>query len=250
MPTSARYSCAVNEQPQPTIEPPAAAGVVAALRNLIVSGRYKAGERLAEAPLSEELGVSRTPVRLAVRTLEHEGLLERSGSRGYAVRAFSEADVRCAVEVRGALEGLAARRLAERGMSSEVRARLAACLDDGERVLAKGRLDADDFGEWSRINETFHRTIAGATDSRVVADAIERNNRLPFASSDSFTVDLGALDKEYEKLRVAQLQHRLVFEALEGGEAARVEGLMREHAYIGLRYLRHLQAAGAAAVAR
>lgn len=225
------------------------AGVVAALRNLIVSGRYKAGERLAELPLAEELGVSRTPVRMAVRTLEHEGLLERSGRRGYAVRAFSEADVRCAVEVRGVLEGLAARRLAEHGMTPEVRAQLAACLDDGERVLAKGVLVPDDVGAWSRLNETFHRTIARATDSRVVADAIERNNRLPFASSDSITVDRGALDREYEKLRIAQLQHRLVFEALEAGEAARVEGLMREHAYIGVRYLRHLQAAGGGAAA-
>lgn len=225
------------------------AGVVAALRNLIVSGRYKAGERLAELPLAEELGVSRTPVRLAVRTLEHEGLLERSGRRGYAVRAFSEADVRCAVEVRGVLEGLAARRLAEQGMTPEVRAQLAACLDDGERVLAKGVLVPDDVGAWSRLNETFHRTIARATDSRVVADAIERNNRLPFASSDSITVDRGALDREYEKLRIAQLQHRLVFEALEAGEAARVEGLMREHAYIGVRYLRHLQAPGGGAAA-
>ncbi|ODU09523.1 MAG: GntR family transcriptional regulator [Rubrivivax sp. SCN 71-131] len=218
----------------------APAGVVAALRNLIVSGRFKAGERLAELPLAEELGVSRTPVRLAVRTLEHEGLLERSGRRGYAVRAFSEADVRCAVDVRSVLEGLAARRLAEHGLSPAVHAQLAACLDEGEQVLAKGRLDAGDIDAWSRLNEVFHRTIAGAGESRVVAEAIERNNRLPFASSDSITVDRSALAKEYEKLRVAQLQHRLVFEALENREAARVEGLMREHAYIGVRYLRHL----------
>jgi GntR family transcriptional regulator of vanillate catabolism len=221
-------------------EPIAPAGVVAALRNLIVSGRFKAGERLAELPLAEELGVSRTPVRLAVRTLEHEGLLERSGRRGYAVRAFSEADVRCAVDVRSVLEGLAARRLAEHGLSPAVHAQLAACLDEGEQVLAKGRLDAGDIDAWSRLNEVFHRTIAGAGESRVVAEAIERNNRLPFASSDSITVDRSALAKEYEKLRVAQLQHRLVFEALENREAARVEGLMREHAYIGVRYLRHL----------
>jgi GntR family transcriptional regulator of vanillate catabolism len=60
--------------------------------------------------------VSRTPVRLAFRTLEQEGLLEKAGKRGYVVRAFSEADVLCAIEVRGALEGLAARRLAERGI--------------------------------------------------------------------------------------------------------------------------------------
>ena len=96
------------------IKPPAAesASVLAALRQLIVDGRYPPGTRLAEIPVAAALGVSRTPVRLAFRTLEQEGLLRKSGKRGLEVRAFTEADVLCAVEVRGALEGLAARRLA------------------------------------------------------------------------------------------------------------------------------------------
>jgi GntR family transcriptional regulator of vanillate catabolism len=63
-----------------------------------------------------------------------------------------------------------------------------------------------------------------------------RNNHLPFASADSIIIDPNALDREYEKLRFAQLQHQLVFEALARRESARVEMLMREHAYIGLRY--------------
>ena len=129
---------------------------------------------------------------------------------------------------------------------------------DGETqsgVLAAAlarRIDAEEAVEDPRqvLGRNRRPGILDRHPHRVVADAIDRNNRLPFASSDSITVDRGALDKEYEKLRVAQLQHRLVFEALEGGEAARVEGLMREHAYIGLRYLRHLQAAGAASLAR
>ena len=61
---------------------PEAASVVAALRQLIVNGRYPPGTRLAEIPVAQALGVSRTPVRLAFRTLEQEGLLEKTGKRG------------------------------------------------------------------------------------------------------------------------------------------------------------------------
>jgi GntR family transcriptional regulator of vanillate catabolism len=210
--------------------------VVATLRKLIIEGHYPAGTRLAEIPVATALGVSRTPVRLAFRTLQQEGLLQTAGKRGFVVRAFSEQDVQCAVEVRGVLEGLAARRLAERGMSEAVRATLKGCLDEGGELLAKGHLTQDDIGTWSRVNNAFHRTIVEATESSVIADAIARNNHLPFASADSIIIDFNGLDREFEKLRLAQLQHQLVFEALERGESARVEMLMREHAYIGLRY--------------
>jgi GntR family transcriptional regulator of vanillate catabolism len=212
------------------------ASVVATLRKLIIDGRHPAGTRLAEIAVAEALGVSRTPVRLAFRTLEQEGLLQKAGARGFVVREFSEADVLCAVEVRGALEGLAARRLAERGLSPAQRALLQSALDEGEAVLAAGTLSEEGIGAWSAVNERFHRAIVEGTDSRVIADAIARNNHLPFASADSIVIDKTALDREYRKLRMAQMQHILVFDALVGGEGARVEMLMREHAWIGFRY--------------
>jgi GntR family transcriptional regulator of vanillate catabolism len=215
---------------------PDSVGVVATLRKLIIDGRYAAGERLAEIPVATALGVSRTPVRLAFRTLEQEGLLQKAGTRGFLVREFSEADVLCAVEVRGVLEGLAARRLAERGMTPEVRACLARCIADGERVLARGTLSEEDIGPWSRLNDTFHRCIVESAGSHVIGDAIARNNHLPFAAADSITIDTAALDEEYRKLRIAQLHHQLVLDALEQRESARVEALMREHAAIGIRY--------------
>jgi GntR family transcriptional regulator, vanillate catabolism transcriptional regulator len=210
--------------------------VVATLRRLIIDGHYPAGTRLAEIPVAEALGVSRTPVRLAMRTLQQEGLLQSVGKRGVVVRQFSDADVQCAIEVRGALEGLAARRLAERGMPPAVEAALRQCVADGAALLAKGHLADDDVGAWSRINNAFHQTIVTATDSHVIADAIARNNHLPFASADSIVIDPQALDREYQKLRMAQLQHELVFDALTQRESARVEMLMREHAYVGFRY--------------
>ncbi len=213
------------------------ASVVAALRQLIVSGRLAAGERVAEIPVSLSLGVSRTPVRLAFRALAQEGLLEPAGKRGHVVRRFSELDVRIAVEVRGVLEGLAARHLAERGLPDAVRATLAGCVDEGAALLAKGHLVDSDVAAWVALNQRFHQALTRSHDSHVIADAIARNNHLPFASADSIALNREALPAEFQKLQVAQLQHRLVLDALLHGESARVEMLMREHAWVGLRYL-------------
>lgn len=210
--------------------------VLARLRNGLLQGRWRPGERLTEDAVAEALGVSRTPVRLALRQLAQEGLLVPVGKRGLAVRAISEADVQCAVEVRGALEGLAARRLAERGLDAELQVRLDDTLARGRAVLAKGHLVLADIATWSALNRDFHHAIVGTAGSRVIADAIARNNHLPFASADSITLDAQALGREFAKLQLAQVHHELVVQALARRESARAESLMREHAWIGVRY--------------
>src|SRR5438045_9273350 len=88
--------------------------VVATLRKLIIEGHYAAGTRLAEIPVAEALGVSRTPVRIAFRSLEQEGVLQPAGKRGFVAREFSDHDVLCALEVCGVPEGLPALRPSER----------------------------------------------------------------------------------------------------------------------------------------
>ncbi|HET7863991.1 MAG TPA: FCD domain-containing protein, partial [Burkholderiaceae bacterium] len=143
---------------------------------------------------------------------------------------------RAAIEVRGMLEGLAARHLAERGMSGAVRDALALSLSEGQAVLAKGHLADEDIARWSRLNQRFHDALVHSHESHVIGDAIARNNHLPFASADSIALNRDALPAEFQKLRVAQLQHQLVFDALVQRESARVEMLMREHAWVGFRY--------------
>lgn len=76
---------------------------ILSLRDLILSGELKPGERLSELAIVDRLGVSRTPVRTALVRLEEEGLLEAIPSGGYAVRHFSEADIFDAIETRGTL---------------------------------------------------------------------------------------------------------------------------------------------------
>jgi GntR family transcriptional regulator of vanillate catabolism len=87
------------------------------LRDLILTGELKAGDRISELAVVERLGVSRTPIRMALVRLEEEGLLELIPSGGFAVKAFSERDICDAIEIRGTLEGLCARLAAERGLT-------------------------------------------------------------------------------------------------------------------------------------
>ncbi|SFX32258.1 GntR family transcriptional regulator, vanillate catabolism transcriptional regulator [Marinospirillum alkaliphilum DSM 21637] len=209
---------------------------VSTLRKLISDGHLKPGEKLGEVQVAEMLGVSRTPIRLAFRTLEQEGLLEKAGKQGFVVRAFSREDVICGLEIRGVLEGLAARKMAEAGLTVTDKAALQQCIDDGDALFAKEHPTEVDLLNWSEINARFHGVIVKGAGSRAIADAIARNSHLPFASSDSIIFDTRHVDREFRKLHLAHLQHQMVFQALVMGEGARAEMLMREHAYIGLRY--------------
>src|SRR6266545_5569925 len=84
------------------------------VREMLLRGEVTRGERISELPLVARLGMSRTPIRLALERLAHVGLLEATATGGFAVREFTIADVCDAIEVRGVLEGTAARLAAER----------------------------------------------------------------------------------------------------------------------------------------
>src|ERR1044071_5528762 len=89
------------------------------IRELLLLGEFARGERISELPLAARLGMSRTPIRLALERLAHIGLLESTSTGGFTVREFTLAEVRDAIEVRGILEGTAARLAAERLRDSE-----------------------------------------------------------------------------------------------------------------------------------
>src|SRR5438105_10223032 len=88
------------------------------VREMLLRGEFARGERISELPLVARLGMSRTPIRLALERLAHIGLLEAAATGGFTVREFTLAEVRDAIEVRGVLEGTAARLAAERLLDS------------------------------------------------------------------------------------------------------------------------------------
>jgi GntR family transcriptional regulator of vanillate catabolism len=207
------------------------------LRQMIMAGELKPGTRVAEVPVAARLGVSRMPVRLALPILEQEGLLQKTGRRGYRVRPIGEKEIRDAIEVRGALEGVAARLVAEAGLDGEMRAVLIECLERGDAIFKKGSITEIDVEAFHDLNVTFHDAILEACGNAALSNAIARNDHLPFASIRSLAVDLSALDVEFRRLDLAHLQHHLIFDALDKGQSARAEAVMREHAYAAVQYL-------------
>jgi len=199
------------------------------IREMILRGELGPGERVAEAPLAERLGMSRTPVRQALPVLAQEGLLAEHQTRGYVVRGFSTADVLDAIDLRGVLEGLAARRVAERGVSRTLLQALRVCLAEGDQILAEGHV-ADKFEAlYVDMNVRFHQLIVAECRSPIIQQALERNARIPFAGPQALALDKTSLERMYDTMAYAHRQHHCIVSALERGESARVEALMREH---------------------
>ncbi|MBN3791185.1 GntR family transcriptional regulator [Burkholderia sp. Ac-20353] len=201
------------------------------LRELIVGGELGPGERISELWVVERLGVSRTPVRAALIRLQEEGLIEPIPTGGFAIRAFSAREIGDAIELRGTLEGLAARFAAERGVAPPTLRALHACADEIDTLLA-GPLTDDTFSRYVDANARFHRLLACAAGSDVVARQIDKVATLPFASASAFVVVQSLDPRARETLVVAQAQHRAVLDAIERRQGARAEALMREHAQI------------------
>ena len=200
------------------------------IREMILRGELTPGQRVAEAPLADVLGTSRTPVRQALPLLAQEGLLTVHETRGYVVRAFTGADIVDAIDLRAVLEGLAARRVAEQGASRTFLRELRTCLEGGDAILRKRRVDESDEALYADMNSRFHALILQEAASPILSDALERNSRVPFAGPQALAFDKTNLEQMYDMLHHAHRQHHSIVEALERGQGARAEGLMREHA--------------------
>jgi GntR family transcriptional regulator, vanillate catabolism transcriptional regulator len=200
------------------------------LRELILEGELEPGRRISEIPLSQRLGVSRTPLRLALAELEHEGLLVRAGG-GFAVRSFTLDDVADAIDVRGALEGVAARMAAERLESSRELEALYGCVAQLDTVVRPGRAIVD-FERYVELNERFHDLLVSLARSEVLRDAVDRAAATPFASPSAFVRVQAELPASHDILHEAQAQHHRILEAIETRDGPRADALAREHAML------------------
>ena len=202
---------------------------VLGIRDLVYSGAASPGERLSEITLSERLALSRTPVRAALARLEQEGLLESIPSGGYAVRALSEADIVDSIELRGVLEGTAARLAAERGVAPAKMALFKALIGELDAIV-KVRLEELDFAAYVARNADFHEMLAGLSGSQVIRRELERVLRFPFSGPSAFLNAQTDVPAFRASLTIGQAQHRAIAEAIEMREGARAEALQREHA--------------------
>lgn len=196
------------------------------VRDWILHGKIKPGERIEEVPLALKLNVSRTPVRAALATLASEGLIEHRPKRGYEVRVFNVEEVASAYEVRAALEGLASGMAAKRGVSLEVKEELLECLAIGDEILKRGYLDPSEHQAYQAMNIRFHNTLLAAAGNTWLDRFVAMADNIPYASG-----RIVLWDVEYELILHSHKDHHRIVEAVLSQDTRRAEALMREHIY-------------------
>ena len=196
------------------------------IRRAIVEGRYRPGQRLVEQRISEEFELSRTPVREALRRLESEGLVRTERNRGAVVRDVTAADVVDLYELRASLEALAAQRAAQRATPGDI-ADLDAAIQEFDRTLRlRNMSDLELVRRVDAANTQFHATVMRIADHQRLSQLL------------TTVVDLPLVFKAFrvfsrEERERSNMFHRLIRDAIAGGEPERASRLMTEHIFLG-----------------
>jgi DNA-binding GntR family transcriptional regulator len=196
----------------------------------IVTGRIPLGARLRQEDLAARFGVSRTPVREALRQLQAIGLVEQLGHRGALVRRFTAEECRNVYLVRAELEGLAAERAAGRltGYDRSDVESAQALLRTG--YARWGTLGGDDRGraiiceQWSQANELFHNVILAAAACPPLRDTVQSlQNMVPRSIAwRTFADDPEIIPRSAD-------DHDRITDALAAGDARRARRLLHAH---------------------
>ena len=177
-------------------------------------GSLKPGERLTETELAARLGISRTPVREAIRALETDGLVIHTPRVGATIRVLDSAEVTELYEMRAVLEGTAARFAARAAYKSEI-AELKAIND--EMAAAVGEID-----QLFKLNSRFHAVLMNAARNRFLVRAVEAIQKTLLILGPSTM-------EETDRVGAALAEHRAVIEALQANDEDRAEAAMRAH---------------------
>ena len=204
------------------------------LRELLLRGALRPGQRIAEIPLSAKLGVSRTPLRLAFEKLEHEGLIKALPHSGFAASEFTLSDIWDAIETRGILEGAAARLAAERLNNPS---QLQPLREINAAMVGISAMNFESFTRYLDLNEAFHFAIVDIANNPILRRALEQVYKFPFASPSSRVLLARTLPGAKEILPIAEEHHRALIDAIEHRKGARAESVGREHARLTRRNL-------------
>jgi len=196
------------------------------LRQAIVEGRYRPGDRLVEQRICADLDLSRTPVREALRALDADGLVVMTANRGAMVRPIDVDEIEDLYELRARLESYAAHRAVGRvrpehlAAMDEAISAIDACVD---RASAG---DVDALREVDEANGRFHGAVLEAAAHERLGVMLRRATDLPLVFQAFRHFDREALER-------SNLFHRLIRDAVAGDDPARAESLMTEHVYQG-----------------
>ena len=189
------------------------------IREDILKGRYKENDELREIAIGKELGVSRTPVREALRQLELEGLVTIIPNRGAYVTGISHKDVRDIFAIRSFLEGLCARWAAENITDEQ--------LDGLEEILLLSEFQVNreigtNADQVTALDGKFHAALYEASGSRMLSRVLtDLHNYVQVARKTSFISE--------ERARRSIREHRQILRAIRDRDAETAEQLANEH---------------------
>ncbi len=186
------------------------------LRQAIITGEFAPGERLMEIALANRLGVSRTPVREAIRKLELEGLVVMIPRKGAEVAKITEKDLRDVLEVRSSLEELAAELAAER-MNNEVKEKLEKALKEFEEAI-----ESDDNAAIADSDVDFHDVIFEATGNARLIQIINNLREQMYRYRLEYV-------KDTEYHTVLLNEHRELAKAMVEGRKEDARKIMKRH---------------------
>jgi len=182
----------------------------------ILDGKYSPGDSLVETKLSEELGVSRTPVREAMRQLELEGLVQSIPNKGTLVKGVSPQDIKDIYTIRMRIEGLAARWAAEK-ITEEELLELQEALELEEFYTVK-----NDSGHLLRFDSKFHDIIFNASKSPPLRNMLQNFH---LYIQHARTISMESPNRAQKMLD----EHRAILRAIENKDADSAERLTTEH---------------------
>lgn len=186
------------------------------LRQAILKGELKPGERLMEIALAERLGVSRTPIREAMRKLELEGLVVMIPRRGAQVANITEKDLNDVLEVRIALENMAIEKACKR-MTEEELDKLWQAAREFERTMAEGNLV-----RLAEADVAFHEIIYQASDNCRLIQVLNNLREQIYRYRVEYL-------KEEETRNVLVKEHEELYNAVKARDVERAQEISFEH---------------------
>ncbi len=186
------------------------------LRQSILTGELKPGERLMEIHLADKLGVSRTPIREAIRKLELEGLVTMIPRRGAEVAQITEKSLKDVLEVRRALDALAVELACDR-IGGEKLEELKEALDNFEAETRKG-----DANQVARADVKFHDTILEAAGNDKLVQMISNLSQQMYRYRLEYVKD----ESHYGQLIQ---EHRQIYEAIRSRDKESGAAAMKVH---------------------
>ena len=186
------------------------------LRQAILKGELKPGERLMEIQLAEKLGVSRTPIREAIRKLELEGLVLMIPRRGAEVAKISEKSLRDVLEVRRSLEELAIELACQRMTEADLKD-----LEDAQNTFREA-VDAGNAMEIAESDEAYHDVIYNCTRNMRLVQILNNLREQMYRYRLEYI-------KDADKRQILMIEHEKILNALRGRHLPEARAAVREH---------------------